>query len=79
MVQDKQKLVVVEHIILKNFWEYYVIKRGRPNSKNKIRFCYVLGVEAEFGDVDLAEVEPYIMTRTSNLDEVMPPPGWSWA
>lgn len=78
MKRDGAEVTVMEHIIIRNFWEYYVLKRGRPSSKNKIRFCYVVGVESEFGDVNLAEVEPHIISRTSDLSEVMPPPGWSW-
>lgn len=75
--EDGQELTVTEHIILKNFWEYYVLKRGKE--PNRIRFCLVMGVETEMGDVDMEEIRPYVMTRTKDLSEVMPPPGWSWA
>lgn len=70
------KVQVIEHIILRNFWEYYVLK-AKTNTK-KIKLCFVMGVENEMGDVDMDEIAPYIMTRTTNLDEVAPAVGWSW-
>ncbi len=65
---------VHQHIILKNFWEYYL----GETDKNGIAFGYVMGVENEWGDVSMDEIKPYIMTKTTNLEEIMPPEGYYW-
>ena len=74
---SKQKLEVVEHIILKNFWEYYVI-----NAKNidddDIKLCLVIGFETEIGYVSMDEIKPYILSRSKKLDNIMPPPNYNW-
>jgi hypothetical protein len=62
------------HIILKNFWEYYL---GKPD-KNGIAYGYVMGFENEWGDVSLEEIKPYIITATRELGDVMPPAGYRW-
>ena len=76
MVKDGTTLNITEHIIIKNFWEYYVTDNKFTDD---IVQCLVMGVETEIGDVSLEEIKPYIMTRTKDLDDVMPAPGWSWA
>ena len=70
------KLKVLEHIILKNYWEYYVI--DSPHNEGSIVYCFVMGFENEYGDVDLNEIRPYIITRTKKLSEVAPAIGYSW-
>lgn len=74
-VQTKVIINVTEHIIIKNFWEYFVTddKQGEDTVR-----CLVLGFETEIGDVYLPEIKPYIISRTKNFDEVMPAPGWEW-
>jgi len=72
---DGSGINVVEHIMVKNMWEYYV---SEDTGNDNVRFCLVLGYETEMGNVDLREIEPYIILRTSNLSEVLPAPGWSW-
>ncbi len=67
---------ITEHIIIKNFWEYYVTDNKFTDD---IVQCLVMGIETGIGDVSLEEIKPYIMTRTKDLDDVMPAPGWSWA
>jgi hypothetical protein len=37
-----------------------------------------MGFENELGYVYLPEISPYIMTRTKNLNEVMPATGYEW-
>ena len=73
---DPRTMVVREHIIIKNFWEYYVL--DQLPSDSEVQYCYVMGIEGEFGDVWISEIEPYIITRTENLDEVMPPIDFEW-
>lgn len=70
------KVKVLEHIILRNLWEYYVL--DDENNTNDVKFCYVLGFENEFGDVPMEEIKPYIITRTKDLEDVMPAPGYRW-
>jgi hypothetical protein len=67
---------VREHIIVKNFWEYYVLSRDKDD-KN-LMYCYVLGFENEFGYVDYAEIKPYIISETRDLTELMPAPNYKW-
>lgn len=75
MIRDGIKINVVEHIILRNFWEYYVTD---DKFTDDIVRCLVLGAETEIGDVFLNEIKPYILSRTNNLANVMPAPGYSW-
>ena len=70
-------ITVREHIIIKNMWEYYVISDDY-DEEDQVQFCYVMGFECEFGDVYIPEIEPYIISRTKNLDEVMPPIDFEW-
>ena len=76
MQKGNTKIKITEHIILKNFWEYYVIERDQD--QEGIAFCLVIGLETELGDVYLPEIAPYIISRTKKIDEVAPATGWSW-
>ena len=69
-----EPFAVHTHIILKNFWEYYIEK---PD-KNGNAFGFVMGFENEWGGVYLPELQPYIISSTNNLSEVMPPVGYHW-
>jgi hypothetical protein len=66
---------VVEHIIVKNWWEYFVTDRKESED---IAEAVVLGFEVEQGDVSLSEIHPHIISRTRDLDGVLPAPGWEW-
>ena len=67
---------VYQHIILKNFWEYYL----EEADKDGFAFGYVMGFEREWGSVDLNEIKPYIVSiaRGKELDHIMPPEGYYW-
>jgi hypothetical protein len=65
----------IEHIILKNFWEYYIVEAA--TNTEKVKFAYVMGDYPEFGDVYLPELKPYISSRTKDLD-IFPPEGGKW-
>ena len=73
---SNEPFAVAQHIILKNFWEYYL----EPADENGIAFGYVMGFENEWGSVDLNEIKPYIASKTSGatLNEIMPPEGYYW-
>ena len=77
MIKGDLKLEIVEHIILKNYWEYYILKDDEYSTED-IKTALVMGDATELGDVSLAEMEPYIKSRTSNLSELMPAAGYKW-
>ena len=70
------EIEIIEFIITKNFWEYYVINEDTGN--DDIKTCLVTGFETEIGDVYMPEIDEYILTRSKNLNEVMPAKGWEW-
>lgn len=72
----KAKVNVVEHIILKNGWEYYITDRS--DLPKHIVEAVVMGFETEMGDVYLPEIQPYIRSATNKLDDIMPCDGWEW-
>lgn len=72
---------VKEHIILKNFWEYYVVDETVYDGENPDTdtvLAYVMGLENELGYVYLPEIKPYIITKTNDLAGVMPAAGYDW-
>ena len=70
---------VIEHIILCNYWEYYILDTNGYSNDSDIRFALVVGDYTEMGSVSMDEIAPYIISRTTNLDNVMPPYlGWTW-
>lgn len=73
--QYGSKLNVIEHIILKNGWEYYVT--DDKHDKDTIR-CLVMGFETELGDVYMPEIKPYMVSRTRDLSDLAPASGWQW-
>jgi hypothetical protein len=71
-----EPFAVHQHIILKNFWEYYL----GETDKDGVAFGYVMGIENEWGSVYLPEIQPYVMSRCGGnmLNEIMPPEGYYW-
>ncbi len=69
-------LTVTEHIITKNFWEYYLTNEETDDPM--VKFGFVMGFENELGYIYIPEISPYILTRTNNLTEVMPATGYEW-
>ena len=71
-----EPFTVHQHIILKNFWEYYL----GETDKDGVAFGYVMGIENEWGSVYLPEIEPYIVgkARENDLWHIMPPEGYYW-
>ena len=65
---------VVEHVILRNYWEYYITD---DKYSDDIVRALVLGDETELGDISLNEIKPYIVSRSRKID-MMPAPGWQW-
>lgn len=71
-----EPLKVIEHIILKNFWEYYVI--DAETNTNDVKLCFVMGFENEMGDVYLPEIKPYIISKTKDLESIAPATDYEW-
>ena len=80
MIKGNLKLDVVEHIILRNMWEYFVLA-NEPDTHAPdpdIVYALVMGFENEIGTVSLSEIKPHVFSRTSNLNEIMPASGFQW-
>ena len=71
-------LNIIEHIILRNYWEYYIIEKHQDSKDSEIETALVMGFETEIGDVYMPEIKPYVISRTNNLEGVLPPEGWVW-
>jgi len=81
MIKGNLKLKVVEHIILRNMWEYYVLA-NEPDTQASdadIVYALVMGDYDEIGTVSMSEIKPHVFSRTTELDEVMPATGYEWA
>ena len=79
MTRGNLKLDVVEHIMLRNMWEYFVLADeagDKPDSD--IKYALVMGFNDEIGTVSLSEIKPHVISRTSNLDDIMPADGYEW-
>jgi len=80
MTKGNLKLDVVEHIILQNMWEYYVLANDpdQHQADPDIVYALVMGFNDEIGPVSMSEIEPHIWSRTTDLDEVLPATGYEW-
>jgi len=82
MTKGDLKLDVVEHIMLRNMWEYFVISDKGQNdwvsNDPDIAYAVVMGFETELGCISLSEIEPHIVSRTKNLEGIMPANGYEW-
>ena len=73
---SSESFAVYQHIITRNFWEYYL----EEADENGHAFGYVMGIENEWGMVDMAELKPYItsIARGDELNYIMAPAGYDW-
>ena len=79
MIKGNLKLDVVEHIMLRNMWEYFVLAdEAGDEPDSDIKYALVMGFNDEIGTVSLSEIKPYVISRTSRLDEIMPASGYQW-
>ena len=74
--ESNEPFAVYQHIILRNFWEYYL----EATDKDGIAFGYVMGFENEWGSVSMEELKPYVISTAKGeaLGEIMPPQGYHW-
>ena len=68
---------VVEHIMTKIMWEYYILKTDLDEDDDQYKTALVVGDYTEIGGVYIPEIEPHIISRTTNLN-LMAAPGWEW-
>jgi hypothetical protein len=66
---------VIEHVILSNLWEYYMLEEP---DEHGVVLALVVGDATEVGSVWMDHIEPYIISRTTALGEIMPAPRWAW-
>ena len=79
MTKGNLKLDVVEHIMLRNMWEYFVLAdEAGDEPDSDIKYALVMGFNDEIGTVSMSEIKPHVISRTSNLDEIMPADGYQW-
>lgn len=82
MTKGNLKLDVVEHIILRNMWEYYVLSDEGKNqsfpSDPDIKYALVMGFNDEIGTVSMSEIKPHVISRTTDLSEILPADGYEW-
>ena len=80
MTKGNLKLDVVEHIILRNMWEYYILADEQGDEPDSdIKYALVMGFADEIGTVSMSEIKPHIFSRTTDLNEIMPANGYQWA
>ena len=80
MVKGNLKLKVVEHIILRNMWEYYVLAdEDGDEPDSDIKYALVMGFNDEIGTVSMSEIGPHVLTRTTELSTIFPAAGYEWA
>jgi len=75
MTDGTTTITVIAHAITRNFWEYYITDK---KITDKIVECLVYGDFLEYGDVDIGEISPYIISITARLEGLAPAPGWRW-
>ena len=81
MIKGDLKLNVVEHIMTTNMWEYYILA-NEPDTHAPdpdIVYALVMGFEDEIGTVSMSEIKPYIMSRTTNINDLFPATGYQWS
>ena len=79
MIKGNLKLDVVEHIILRNMWEYFVLAdEAGDEPDSDIKYALVMGFNDEIGTVSMSEIKPYIISRTTDMNELLPASGYHW-
>ena len=79
MVKGNYQLNVVEHIILRNMWEYFILADKVGEGDSDIKYALVMGFNDEIGTVSLSEIKPHVISRTTCMDDILPAAGYEWA
>ena len=75
MKKGNAKLKVIAHVILKNFWEYYVTESPDDDG---VMWALVVGDAIEYGTVSQYDIDKHGISYTTDLDDLEPAPGWEW-
>ena len=75
MQRGNAKLKVVKHVILRNFWEYFITEKP---DETGVGMAYVVGDYDEYGTFAQYDVDKHGISETVELDELLPAPGWEW-
>ena len=79
MIKGNLKLDVVEHIVLRNMWEYFVLAdEAGDEPDSDIKYALVMGFNDEIGTVSMSEIKPHIISRTTDMNELLPASGYHW-
>jgi hypothetical protein len=81
MTKGNITLKVVEHIITRNFWEYYILEREKGDVVTHdpdIVYALVIGDVQEIGTVSRREIKNYTFMSTTDLSDLEPAIGYSW-
>ena len=79
MIKGNLKLDVVEHIILRNMWEYFVLAdEAGDEPDSDIKYALVMGFNDEIGTVSMSEIKPHIISRTTDMNDLLPASGYHW-
>ncbi len=79
MIKGNLKLDIVEHIILRNMWEYFVLAdEAGDEPDSDIKYALVMGFNDEIGTVSMSEIKPHIISRTTDMNELLPASGYQW-
>ena len=79
MIKGNLKLDVVEHIILRNMWEYFVLAdEAGDEPDSDIKYALVMRFNDEIGTVSMSEIKPHFISRTTDMNELLPASGYHW-
>lgn len=74
--QGNAKLNVVAHVILSNMWEYFITELPGDDG---VGWALVVGDATEYGTVTQYDIDTHGISTTTQLGDLLPPPGWYWA
>jgi hypothetical protein len=75
---ENTPLKVIHWYMTENAWEIYELDTGEESPNPDLIFTLTYGDFLEFGFHSKEEMKPYVISETSDLHEVNPPPGWRW-
>ena len=71
---------VIEHLITRDLWEYYII--DDPEDVNAEGYQTALVIDdypvPEIRSIYMSEITPNIISRTTKLNDLMAAPNWEW-
>ena len=73
-------ITVIEHIMLKNMWEYYVLKEPGYPLGDDVQWVFAMGFENEYGTFSRSEMREAdaVWHQTRDMSGMAPPEGFRW-